>query len=129
MRHLVSWILIGTLTAMGCASSGPPLMETDTETTNPERLPEVLSFFQPGQRIEVWTMDGESFEAEFVSFDSQTLSVRDKTYRKAYQRDIQNHRDQIQYGLTEIARVRAIPSPRKMSSEQSKSSRVSRWLG
>jgi hypothetical protein len=91
-------------------------METDTETTNPERLPHILSSFQPGQRIEVWTMVGESFEAEFVSFDSQTLVVRNKAYRRAYQRSYQNQGDQLQYGLAEIARVRVVPPPKEKSS-------------
>lgn len=114
MRGLISWVLIGVMIVSGCASSTPPPLETDEDTSEPERLPEILSSFKPGDRIEIWTESGECFEAKFVAFTSSTLTVKEKTYELTYQRDNHFHRDQVQYVLRELARVRVAP-PRVLS--------------
>jgi hypothetical protein len=86
-------------------------METVTDTSEPERIPEVLSSFKPGERIEVWTKSGECFEAEFVALESSTLTVENKTYQRPYYRDDHRHRDQVSYDLEEIARIRVPETP------------------
>lgn len=86
-------------------------METDTDSSDPQRIPEILPAFKPGERIEVWAKSGECFEAEFVSYDSSTLTVDKKSYERVYQQDNKGHRNQTEYRVKELARVRA-ESPR-----------------
>jgi len=109
MRRMISWLLVGMMVLSGCASSTPPPMETETDTSEPERIPEILSSFKPGDRIEVWAASEECFEAEFVAFESSNLIVRNKTYKRTYQRDDKHHRSHVEYGVEEITRVRMAP--------------------
>ncbi len=109
MHRLLSWLLIAAFTLSACASGAPPPVETDTETSEADRLPEVLSSCKPGDRIEVWAKSGECFEATFEACDSTTLSVADKSYEHVYQRDDHGYRNQTRYQLAELARVRAAP--------------------
>jgi len=118
MRPLLSWVLLGTLTLSACASGAPPPVETDTETSEADRLPEVLSSCKPGDRIEVWAKSGECFEATFVSYEASTLTVDNKTYRRTYQRDNRRHRAQMEYTIEEIARLRVNPPPEETYSPQ-----------
>lgn len=90
-------------------------METDTDTSDSQRIPEILSTFKPGERIEVWAKSGECFEAEFVAYESSTLRVRKKTYKRTYQRDNKRLRGQVEYGAREITRARVAPPLGKVS--------------
>jgi hypothetical protein len=115
VHRLLSWILIAAFTLSACASEAPAPVETDTETSESARMPEVLSSFKPGDRIEVWAKSGECFEATFVSYEASTLTVDKKTYKRSYQRDDHRHRDQMEYGIEEIARVRVPQKPGVLS--------------
>jgi len=115
MQGLLSWLLIAALTLSACASGAPATVETDTETSETARLPEVLSAYNPGERIEVWAKNGECFEASFVSYEASTLTVENKSYERTYQRDNKHHRDQVAYGIDEIARV-GVPQKPELTS-------------
>lgn len=114
LNRLVSWILIGSFALSACASEAPVPIESDSETSEAERLPELLSTFTPGERIEVWAKSGECFEATFVSYEASTLSVEKKSYERGYQRDDHHHRAQNKYGIDEIARIREAPAPERI---------------
>jgi len=116
MHRVILWIVLGILTFSACASEPPPPMETDTDTSDPQRIPEILSSFKPGERLEVWASNGECFEAAFVSCDTSTLAVDKKSYERVYQRDHNGHRNQTEYGVKELVRVRAASPQGRVSS-------------
>ena len=111
MRRMISWVLVGMMVLSGCASSTPPPMETETDTSEAARLPEVLSSLKSGDHIEIWTQDGECFEAEFVSYDSSVLHVKNKTYERAYLQSNNLYRNQTNYAFQQIAMIRVLASP------------------
>jgi hypothetical protein len=118
MHRLLAWLFIGTFALSACASGAPVPLETETDSSKPERLPEVLSSCKPGDRIEVWAKSGECFEATFVSYEASTLTVDNKTYRRTYHQDNRRHRAQMEYTIEEIARLRVNPPPEETYSPQ-----------